>query len=98
MSSLFETNFAWAPGNGSRKEETMAVTKHEQASQAVSCSQTACCAHLVSGFPGQNQVCPPCCGQAVDPGVFPHEPYWRGACSGDTRSVGMLGLLKGCGV
>jgi hypothetical protein len=98
MSSLFETNVARATRNGSRKEETMSVTKHEQPSQAVSCSQSACWAHLVSGFPGQNQVRQKLGWQAVDPGVFPQEPYWGGGCSGDPRSMSLLGLLKGRGL
>src|SRR6266849_10837695 len=81
-----------------RKGETMAVTKHKQASQAAGCHHTAFCSQPVSGFHGQNQAWKPPSAQAVGLSMLPLEPCWGSGWSGDTRSVGLSGLFKGRGV
>ena len=81
-----------------RKGETMAVTKHKQASQAAGCHHTAFCSQPVSGFHGQNQAWKPPSAQAVGLSMLPLEPCWGSGWSGDTRSVGLSGLFKGRGL
>src|SRR5260370_6030103 len=81
-----------------RKGETMAVTKHKQASQAAGCHQTAFCSQPVSGFHRQNQAWKPPSAQAVGLSMLPLEPCWGSGWSGDTRSVGLSGLFKGRGL
>src|SRR5712692_2231898 len=81
-----------------RKGETMAVRKHKQASQAASCSQPLCCSQLLSSFHHRKQADQRRRAQAVGLRMFPQEPSWGSACSGDTRSMGLPGLFKGRGL
>jgi hypothetical protein len=81
-----------------QKGETMAGRKHKQASQAAGCHHTAFCSQPVSGFHRQNQAWKPRRVQAVGLRMLPREPGLGSGWSGDTRSVGLSGLLKRRGV
>src|SRR5215472_10630255 len=81
-----------------RKGETMAVTKHKQASQAAGCHQTAISSQPVSGFHHQNQAWKPRSTQASGLRMLPLEPSWGSGWSSGTRSVCLPSLLKGRGL
>ncbi len=81
-----------------RKGEMMAARKHRQASHAASCHQTMCCSHLLSGFHRQKQAGKPRSAQAVSLRMSRPEPLREWGWSGDTRSMGLPGLLKGRGL
>jgi hypothetical protein len=76
----------------------MAVTKHEQASQAAFCHQSVGLVQPVSGLSHQKQAWKPHSQQAVGLRKHSLEQCWERSWSGDPKSVGLPGLLKGGGL